>query len=254
MPSRIQVATDQHCASITLAHAPVNVIDITMMEELAGALADIEHHHEISVIVFQGEGPSFSAGVDIAAHTPEQIDEMLAKFHAVIRAIVASTKITVAAVHGRCLGGGAELALVCDIVYSTIDAEWGFPEIKLGCFPPVACATLAAIVGQKRATQLILTGEIIHGNDAMLIGLATASGPPAEMQAELKRLIETLGKLSPAALKVTKRALYAFDAFHFDKGLAKSEKIYLQELMSTHDAREGVSAWMEKRAPKWTGK
>ncbi len=120
-----------------------------------------------------GEGKAFSAGVDVAAHTPDKVEEMLAKFHGVIRALVATKKVTIAAVHGHCLGGGAELAMVCDMVYTTEDAQWGFPEIKLGCYPPVACAALAAIVGQKRAAELILTGRTISGREAAQIGLAT---------------------------------------------------------------------------------
>ena len=76
--------------------------------------------------------------------------------------LIASKKITIAAVHGHCLGGGAELAMVCDMVFTTESAQWGFPEIKLGCYPPVACAALAALVGQKRAAELILTGRTIR--------------------------------------------------------------------------------------------
>ena len=94
---------------------------------------------------------------------------MLAKFHAVIRALVAAKKVTIAAVHGHCLGGGAELAMVCDMAYTTESAQWGFPEIKLGCYPPAACTALAALVGQKRAAELILTGRTIDGKEAAQI-------------------------------------------------------------------------------------
>src|SRR5213082_3434451 len=171
-----------HAAHITLHHPPLNVINIAMMESLFSAIREAESRPEITTIIFRGEGKGFSAGVDIAEHTPEKIQEMLSKFHAVILAIARSQKVSIAAVHGNCLGGGAELAMVCDIVYTTADANWGFPEIKLACYPPVACTALAALVGQKRATELIVTGDSFSGSEATLMGLATASGTQEEME------------------------------------------------------------------------
>ncbi len=215
---------------------------------------EIEARQDISVIVLSGDGKAFSAGVDVAAHAPDKVDEMLTKFHAVIRALVATKKVTIAAVHGHCLGGGAELAMVCDIVYTTESAQWGFPEIKLGCYPPVACAALAALVGQKRAAELILTGRTIGGKEAAEIGLANRAVPEDSLQAAVDECIAHLRKLSPAALAMAKKASYAWDSMHFDKGLARAEQIYFEELMKTADAHEGIRAFMEKREPKWTGK
>jgi len=239
---------------IVLRNPPLNVIDIPMMEELAQVLTEIEERSEISVIVLSGEGKAFSAGVDVAAHTPDKVESMLLKFHAVVRAVVASKKVTVAAVHGHCLGGGAELAMVCDMAYTTASAQWGFPEIKLGCYPPVACTAVAALVGQKRAAELILTGRTISGTEAAEMGLANGAVPDAELAATVEQTMRELLRLSPAALAVTKKAVYAWDAMHFDKGLARAERIYLEELMKTADAQEGSRAFMEKREPKWTGK
>jgi cyclohexa-1,5-dienecarbonyl-CoA hydratase len=241
-------------ARITLRHPPLNVIDIPMMEELARILAEIEARTDISVILLSGDGKAFSAGVDVAAHTPDKVEEMLAKFHAVIRALVASKKVTIASVHGPCLGGGAELAMVCDIVYTTNSAQWGFPEINLGCYPPVACAALAALIGQKRATELILTGRTITGTEAAAIGLASRAVPDSELDRAVEECVDRLLKLSSASLALTKKAIYAWDAMHFDKGLARTEKIYLEELMKTADSNEGIRAFMEKRESKWTGK
>jgi len=241
-------------ARIQLRNPPLNVIDIPMMEELAQALAEIEAGSDISVIVLSGEGKAFSAGVDVAAHTPDKVEAMLLKFHAVVRALVASKKVTIAAVHGHCLGGGAELAMVCDVAYTAVSAQWGFPEIKLGCYPPVACTALAALVGQKRAAELILTGRTISGTQAAEMGLANRAVPDDELAAAVDHTVQELLSLSTAALAVTKKAVYAWDAMHFDKGLARAEKIYLEELMKTADAQEGIRAFMEKREPKWTGK
>jgi len=252
--TRLRLDFEKRVANITLANPPVNVIDIAMMDELSAAVADASARPDVMAIVFRGEGKAFSGGVDIAAHTPEKIEEMLTKFHGVIMALVNTPKVTIAAVHGNCLGGGAELAMVCDLVYTARDASWGFPEIKLGCYPPVACTGLAALVGQKRAAELILTGRTISGDHAVAIGLATASARQEELESLVRSALDDLGKLSPQALAVAKKASYAWNAAHFDKGLARAEKIYLEELMQTDDANEGIKAWMEKRAPKWGGR
>jgi cyclohexa-1,5-dienecarbonyl-CoA hydratase len=224
------------------------------MEELARSLAEVESRQDVSVIVLSGEGKAFSAGVDVAAHTPDKVEEMLAKFHAVIRAMIATKKITIAAVHGHCLGGGTELAMVCDIAYTTDSAQWGFPEIKLGCYPPVACTALAALVGQKRAAELILTGRTINGREAAEIGLANRAVAASELANTVNECIADLRKLSPVALALAKKASYAWDSMHFDKGLARAEKIYFEDLMKTADAHEGIRSFMEKREPKWEGK
>jgi cyclohexa-1,5-dienecarbonyl-CoA hydratase len=245
---------DSPVARISLQHPPLNVIDIPMMEDLAQCLGKIEGRPDVSVIVISGEGKAFSAGVDVATHTPDKVEGMLVKFHAVIRGLVATKKVTIAAVHGHCLGGGAELAMVCDIVYTTESAQWGFPEIKLGCYPPVACTALAALVGQKRAAELILTGRMIGGKEAAEIGLANRAVSENGLATAVNDCVRHLRKLSPAALVLAKKASYAWDSMHFDKGLARAERIYFDELMKTSDAHEGVRAFMEKREPKWTGK
>jgi cyclohexa-1,5-dienecarbonyl-CoA hydratase len=249
--ARISFDVQQAVARVSLRNPPLNVIDIPMMEELATALAEIESQPQMAVTIVCGEGRCFSAGVDVSAHTPDKVESMLAKFHAVIRGLVATKKITIATVRGHCLGGGAELAMVCDLVYTADDAQWGFPEIKLGCYPPVAATALAALVGQKHAADLILTGRTITGSEAANIGLANAALADTELQSAVTQALERLSKLSPAALATAKKAIYAWDSVHFDKGLARAEKIYLEELMKTEDAQEGINAFLEKREPVW---
>jgi cyclohexa-1,5-dienecarbonyl-CoA hydratase len=252
--SRLKVEFNAAVACITLCNSPLNVIDLPMVVELQQVLAEIESRADITTIVFQGNTGAFSAGVDIKAHLPEQIHEMLTSFHAVIRGIVASRKVTIAVVRGTCLGGGAELAIVCDMVYTTHDATWGFPEIKLACYPPVASVALAALIGQKRASELILTGRQFSGDEAAAMALANRAVPKEELESIVERTLAELRDLSPVALAHAKKSIYAWDAMHFDKGLARTEKIYLGELVSTADAREGIIAFLDKRSPKWTGK
>ncbi len=251
---RISVENEDAVARITLRNPPLNVIDISMMEELVQALIEIESRSEITATLLSGDGKAFSAGVDVAAHTPNKIEEMLGKFHAVIRALVAAKKVTLAAVHGLCLGGGAELAMLCDIVYTTDDAEWAFPEIKLGCYPPVACTALAALVGQKKSAELILTGRSVTGREAAEMGLATRSVPENQLESVVQACLAQLLRLSPAALAVAKKASYGWDSMHFDKGLARAEKIYFEDLMKTEDAQEGIRAFLEKRSPRWSSR
>jgi len=252
--SRIALELHAPVARITLHNPPLNIIDIPMMEELAEALTEIEARPDVSVFIISGSQKAFSAGVDVAAHTPDKVEQMLTKFHAIIRALVASKKVTIAAVHGNCLGGGAELAMVCDLAYTSELATWGFPEIRLACYPPVAVTALAALVGQKQAADLVLTGRSITGREAASIGLANSVVPEVDLEHTVEHAIDHLSQLSPAALAITKKAIYAWDSIHFDKGLARAEKTYFEELMKTEDAREGINAFLEKRQPVWKGK
>jgi cyclohexa-1,5-dienecarbonyl-CoA hydratase len=252
--SRILFEIEGPVARIELRNPPLNIIDISMMEELAGAITQLEDNAAVAVVVITGAGKAFSAGVDVAAHTPDKVGEMLEKFHGLVRSLVATTKVTIAAIHGHSLGGGAELAMVCDLVFTTDEAQWGFPEIKLGCYPPVACTALAALVGQKRAAELILTGRTINGKEAADIGLATRAVLAPELGATVEECVRQLLALSTVALAIAKKASYAWDSTHFDKGLACAEKVYFDVLMKTEDAHEGIRAFIEKRKPKWTGK
>jgi len=241
-------------ARLTFANPPLNVIDFPTMDELVAALEQIEQRPDIFIIVLAGSERAFSVGVDVKAHTPDNVPKMLGKFHSAIRALLATRKLTIAAVRGNCLGGGAELALVCDLVYTSTAATWGFPEITLACFPPVAAVALSAVVGQKHAADLVLTGRIFKGDEAAAMGLANAAVADAEVEAEVQRAVARTGKLSPAALAMAKKASYAWDAIHLDKGLARAEKIYIDDLMATDDAKEGIQAFIEKRQPAWKGK
>jgi cyclohexa-1,5-dienecarbonyl-CoA hydratase len=254
MTSRVTLELNPPVAYIALRHAALNIIDIPMMKELSGALAEADEHRDVSTIIFRGEGKCFSAGVDVAAHTPELVASMLREFHGVLNTIVSGRKVTIAQVHGNCLGGGAELAMLCDMAFTAENATWGFPEIKLGCYPPAAVTVLAAVVGQKMASELILTGRNFDGAEAVRIGLANRSVAEEQLPDVIDEVVAGLSKLSPAALAIAKSAMYAWNAAHFDKGLERAEKIYLEDLMKTEDAHEGIAAFLEKRKPVWTGK
>ena len=250
--NRINVDLETSVVRITLNNPPLNVIDMEMMSELLAALEQIEAFPEVSTIVFAGSERAFSSGVDIAAHDARNVRNMLTAFHNVIRAVVSTRKLTIASVRRHCLGGAAELAMLCDIVYASPDSVWGFPEIKLACYPPVAAAALASIVGQKLAAEMILTGRTISGQEALVAGLV--NGLAEDPETLIAECIARVSQLSPAAMALAKKSLYAWDSIHFDKGLARSEQIYFDELMKTADAQEGIAAYVENRRPKWVGK
>src|SRR5271166_4388901 len=250
--SRITVSLQPPAARIVLNNPPLNVIDIAMMDELRAALEQVEARPEISVIVLAGSERAFSSGVDVAAHTADKVRDMLTAFHSVIRSVVGSRKLTVASVRRHCLGGGAELAMMCDVVYASPDSVWGFPEIKLACFPPVASVALSAIVGQKLAAELVLTGRTLSGQEALEAGLV--NGLADDPETLVTDCLQRVSQLSPVALALAKKAFYAWDSIHFDKGLARAEQIYHDELMKTSDAQEGIAAFIERRRPKWVGK
>ncbi len=250
--TRITAELRPPVARITLNNPPLNIIDVKMMEELRAVLEQVEGRPEISAIIFAGSERAFSAGVEIAEHTADKVRDTLAAFHSLIRSIVATRKLTIASVRRHCLGGGAELALMCDVVYTSTDSVWGFPEIKLACYPPVASVALSAIVGQKLAAEMVLTGRTLSGPEAFAARLVNAvADDPETLVAEC---IQRVSQLSPSAIAITKKAFYAWDAIHFDKGLVRAEQIYFDELMKTADAHEGIAAFMERRRPNWTTK
>ena len=250
--NRIVVDLQPSIVRVTLNNPPLNVIDLEMMGELLATLEQAETIPEVSTVVFAGSERAFSSGVDIAAHTPDNVRNMLTAFHGVIKAVAATKKLTIASVCRHCLGGGAELALLCDVVYATPDSVWGFPEIKLACFPPVASVALASIVGQKLAAEMVLTGRTITGEEALAAGLV--NGVAEDPESLVAECIARVTQLSPAALAMAKKSFYAWDSIHFDKGLARAEQVYLDELMQTADAHEGIKAYTERRRPQWTGK
>jgi cyclohexa-1,5-dienecarbonyl-CoA hydratase len=249
----IQVQLEGRTAWITLDRPPLNILDISMMEALDAALARVLPKSDF--IIFQGAGTkSFSAGADAADHTPERVGKMLAAFHGIFRRLASADCVKIAAVHGYCLGGGMELATFCDFVLASESAQFGQPEIKLGCFPPVALVTLPRLIGMQAAAHLILTGQQINAAEGYRLGLVTRVVPDDGLNGAVEKLLEELSALSPRVLHLTRRTLGQLHSADFLKQLEEAERVYLSELMKTHDAQEGIRAFLEKRTPIWKGR
>ena len=161
------------------------------------------------------------------------------------------SRVSVAAVRGLALGGGMELALCCDIVVATEDAQFGQPEIRVGSFPPIAAALLPGLVGRHHAADIVLTGRRISALEALALGLVSRLATPSEFNSELLRVVAQLGENSGPVMKQAVRALRGARASGFSDALATTEKIYLNDLLPLDDAREGVEAFLEKRKPRW---
>lgn len=249
----VRVNVEQHTAMITLDRPPLNVMNIAMMLQIHEAIVSLADRCDI--LVFRGsDEKGFSAGADIADHAPDRVGEMLDAFHTIFRELWRSPLITVAAVHGHCLGGGCELATFCDFVVAGESAVFGQPEIKLGCFPPVAMLTFPRLIGMRAALDLILTGRTISASEAHRLGLVTRTVPDGELDNAVAALAQDLRSLSPRVLAMARRKLWAFDGFDFEGSLESIEDLYLHGLVKTHDAAEGIRAFMEKRQPVWQGK
>jgi cyclohexa-1,5-dienecarbonyl-CoA hydratase len=252
----IRFRLEDRVGRITFARPPLNIFNIAMMREITAAVNEAAGARDVVAIVFEAGADSraFSAGVAVEEHAEETIYQMLDSFHSIFRALEQSGKPAIAVVDGAALGGGCELAAGCDIVLATERARFGQPEIKLGVFPPVAAVLLPRIVGDKRARELILTGELIDAAEALRLGLVNAVVARAELKQKTEELLVKLRELSAPALEATKRAIDLARGASFEEGLRRAEDLYLNELMKTEDAHEGINAFMQKRKPSWKNK
>jgi cyclohexa-1,5-dienecarbonyl-CoA hydratase len=242
-------------AKITLNVPPSNWLTIVMMKEINQVLVEIKKDPTVQLLVFDHAGEkAFCDGVDVADHTADKVNEMIEVFHGMFRLMTEMDVTTVAVVNGRSLGGGCELMSFCDIVIASEKARIGQPEIAVGVYPPVAAAWFPKIIGLQKTYELLLTGKIINAKEAQAIGLVTVVLPVEGFQAEVEKyLAEFLNKSRPVAIW-TKKAIKAGLSLDFLQALKASEIIYLQGCMATDDAREGISAFMEKRKPVWKDK
>lgn len=248
----VHLERQERTAWVTIDRPPLNVLDLEAFERLGAILKEVVSGPRCDVVVIGAEGEkAFSAGAHIADHTSERAPSMLKSFHEVARALWKLPVVSVAAVKGVALGGGMELAMCCDIVVASETATFGQPEIKLGCFPPIAAAMLPAIVGRARAADLIMTGRTIDGKEAHAMGLVSRLAAPERFDDAVREVVAELGSNSSAVMRLALKALRHHQTPAFERALAENERIYLDELIRLPDASEGVEAFLQKREPRW---
>jgi cyclohexa-1,5-dienecarbonyl-CoA hydratase len=239
-------------ATLRINRAPLNVLDIATLEEMSAALDDLAADPTLRLLVVAAAGEkAFSAGVEVADHTPDKVDRMIDIFHAVVRKIEAFPTPTLAAVHGAALGGGLEVALACDMIVAASGAKLGQPEIKLAVFAPVAAVLLPRLLPRARANEMLYGGGIMTAEEALQYGLVNRDFPRETFVEDARAFSRPFLELSRAALLASKKAVRLAATAPFTEALAAVEKIYLQELMRTADAKEGLAAFLEKRTPIW---
>jgi cyclohexa-1,5-dienecarbonyl-CoA hydratase len=233
---------------ITFNRPPLNILNIEMMKEINHALKSLKEK-TLRALVIKANGKAFSAGVDVGEHTEDKVEEMIRVFHEIFTNLYSIDAPTIALVNGAALGGGCEIAAFCDLVIASDKSKFGQPEIKVGVFPPIATAIFPHLIKGKKALELILTGETISAEEAKEIGLVNQVVSSDKFE-EAENFIKKLTCNSAVVLKIAKRA-FLEGAMKGYQSIKKIEDLYLKDLMKTYDANEGLSAFLEKRKPRW---
>jgi cyclohexa-1,5-dienecarbonyl-CoA hydratase len=245
---KIDFASDANAYRITLNDPPLHILDIAMLEELRDALKRVANDRHCLIITATGE-KAFSAGASVQDHVGERVITMLQRFHECFRILAKLDIVTIALVKGAALGGGCELAMACDFILASDRAKFGQPEINLGVFPPVAAYQLSRQMTPRKGLELLLTGDTVDGSE-----IANAVFPAAEFDRRADEWLQRLYKQSASSLRFAKRAFRIAQNADFDERLPRVERLYLEELMKTEDANEGLAAFIEKRKPVWSGR
>jgi cyclohexa-1,5-dienecarbonyl-CoA hydratase len=252
----VEYQRERQVVQLTLNAPKGNVLDAEMMTQLQGVFDSLTREPQVKLILFTGSGDHFSFGASVPEHTKELAPRMLKQFHGLFRTLVRLAIPTAAVVSGQCLGGGLELALGCNFLFVDKSARLGQPEIKLGVFAPPASVIMPLRIGQTRADNLLLTGISITGEEAVAIGLATLvfDTKDAMHSAVGQWISEHILPKSASSLKLAARAArHGFNESLLAR-LDQLERLYLDELMATHDANEGITSFLERRAPVWKNK
>jgi cyclohexa-1,5-dienecarbonyl-CoA hydratase len=250
----VRVDTQQEGARLRLVidRPRANILSLAVIRDLRAAIASAAEWPHVRLVTIEGAGDHFSYGASVEEHRANSVAEMLHELHGLIRDLLACPAPTAAIVRGRCLGGGFEVALACDLIFAANDAELGVPEIALGVFPPAAAALLPVRVGASRAASAVLTGQTASAEfwkDAGLIEATAAAGDLAEI---VTRWFDTrLAPRSAAALRCAAAACRLTITRQLEATLPQLERLYMESLMRTHDAREGIEAFLGKREPQW---
>ena len=249
-PLRVWFEAEGRLLRLRLSRPKANLIDAAMIAALDAALAEHLGNAALGAVFIDAEGPHFSFGASVEEHLPSRCAAMLRSIHGLIVRVVESPAPVLVAVRGRCLGGGLELALAGHLVFVSPDAALGQPEVKLGVFAPAASCLLPEIVGHRRAIDLLLSGRSVSGAEAVAMGVAHEAAADPE-RAALAYFDGQLKPKSASSLRLAVKAARFDYAARVKAKIAAVERMYLDELMKTHDAVEGLQAFLGKRAAQW---
>ena len=249
---RVELRQDGQVLALTLNAPKANILDAEMMGGIVAALDEHGSSPKLKAIVFDAEGKHFSFGASVPEHTKERCGDMLAAFHGMFRKLLEVLVLTCAVVRGQCLGGATELVSYCSFIFASPSAMFGQPEIKLAVLAPVASVLLPWRIGGGRAVDLCVTGRSISAERGAQWGLVheVAEDPAAACGAFVDA--ELLPK-SASSLRYAERAARFDLAQRFEAQIPAIEKMYVGELMETHDANEGIGSFLDKRAPSFKG-
>ncbi|MBI3932629.1 MAG: enoyl-CoA hydratase/isomerase family protein [Acidobacteria bacterium] len=250
----LQFDTVQGIARITLNRPPANVLSVEMMDDVNMALESLEYQRDVKLVVLAATGKYFSAGFELTDHLGDRAYLMLEGFRRIFENLGKLDKPTLGLVAGPALGAGSILATGCDVVLAAASAKFGHPEIKAGVFNTVAAALLPRLVGRKKAYDLLFSGAGIAAADAEKLGLVSRVVPDDKLDAEAAALIQRFQEGSAPILQMTRRAVAGGLDLPLGDALRHAEDVYLNQLMATEDAEEGLRAIMEKRKPVWKDK
>lgn len=248
-PLKVWFEADGRLLRLRLSRPKANIVDAAMIAALRAALAEHRNNAGLSGVLLDAEGPHFSFGASVEEHMPEQCAAMLKSIHGLVLDLVDSPMPVLVAVRGQCLGGGLEVAAAGHIIFTTPDAALGQPEMKIGVFAPAASCLLPELIGPQRAIDLLLSGRSITGAEAGAIGLAQVAADPEA--AALAYFNEHLKTKSASSLRFAVKAARFDFAARVRAKIEQVERIYLEELMKSKDALEGLKAFVEKRAAQW---
>ena len=249
-PLRSWLEADGHLLRLRLDRPKANIVDAAMIGALQAAFDAHLARSDLLGVLLDAEGPHFSFGASVQEHLPASCGAMLASLHRLVLTIAAAPVPVLVAVRGQCLGGGLEVALACHLMFVAGDATLGQPEMQLGVFAPAASCLLPELVGPQRAFDLLVSGRSVSGTQAAAWGLGTDGGADPQAAA-LEYFNKHLAGKSGAALRHAVRAARDPGAERLRGRLAAVERQYLDELMATRDAVEGLDAFLAKRAPHW---
>ncbi len=242
--------SDGRLLRLRLDRPKANLIDAQMIAALDLAFAEQVDNPHVAAILLDAEGPHFSFGASVEEHLPDQCADMLAGLHRLVMRMVESPTPILAAVRGQCLGGGLEVALAAHLMFVAPDATLGQPEMKIGVFAPAASCLLPELIGPARALDLLVSGRSLSGADAAGLGIALAADDDPE-KAALAYIAEHLLSKSTSSLRFAVKAARQDYVMRVRDKLAAVERLYLEELMKTRDAVEGLQAFLAKRPVKW---